>query len=61
MRNIAHQIQAIIVALEDVKYTNKDIYLTYIDFKKAFSSIDHLILLASMKDLGYPLDANNTH
>ena len=61
MRNIAHQIQAIIATLEDVKYTNKDIYLTYIDFKKAIGSIDHLVLLASMEDLGYPLDANNTH
>ena len=57
MRNTARQIQAIIAALEDAKYTNKDIYLTYIDFKNAFGSIDHPRLLALMEDLGYPLDA----
>lgn len=34
--------------------TKKHIYLTYIDFKNAFSSIDHLWLLAIMEDLGYP-------
>lgn len=35
----------------------KIIYLTYIDFKNAFNSIDHPRLLATMDDLEYPLDA----
>lgn len=43
--------------LEDVKLTNKDIHLTYIDFQNAFGSIDHAILLALREDLGFPLDA----
>lgn len=47
----------VIAALEDVKLTNKDIYLTYIDFQNAFGSIDYTRLLALMKDLGFPLDA----
>ena len=51
------QIQMLIVALEDARLTNKDIYLTYIDFKNAFGFIDHARLFAIMTDLGYPLDA----
>ena len=54
MRNMARQIQTIIVALEDAKFTNKDIYLTYIGFKYAIGSIDHPRLLAIMEYLGYP-------
>ena len=47
----------ILASLEDAKLTNKDIYITYIDFRNAFGSIDHARLLAFMKDLGYPTDA----
>ena len=56
-RNTSRQIQTIIAALADAKLTTQDIYLTYIDFKNAFGSIDHAHLLALMEDLGYPLDA----
>jgi hypothetical protein len=56
-RNTTRQIQMIIAALEDARLTNKDIYLTYIDFRNAFGSIDHTRLLALMEDLGFPLDA----
>ena len=56
-RNTARQIQTIIATLEDARLTTKDIYLTYIDFRNAFGSIDHARLLAIMEDLGYPLDA----
>ena len=45
------------MALKDAKLTTQDIYLTYIDFRNAFGSIDHARLLALMEDLGYPLDA----
>jgi hypothetical protein len=51
------QIQTIIVALEDARFTSQDIYLLYIDFINAFGSIDHARLLAIMLDLGYPTDA----
>lgn len=40
MRTIGHQIQAIIVALEEAKSQTKDIYLAYLDFKNAFGSIE---------------------
>ena len=42
----------IIVTLVDAQLTNKDIYLTYINFQNAFSSIDNARLLALMEDLG---------
>ena len=47
----------IVAALENTILTNKDIYLTYIDFMNVFGSIDHARLLALMEDLRYPLDA----
>jgi hypothetical protein len=56
-RSTVRQLQIIISALEDAKFTNQDIYLLYIDFKNAFGSIDHARLLAIMTDLGYPKDA----
>jgi hypothetical protein len=56
-RCTSRQIQLLIGALEDAKFTNKNIYLLYIDFKNAFGSTDHARLLAVMHDLGYPEDA----
>ena len=56
-RNTSRQIQTIIASLEDVRLTTKDIYLTSIDFRNAFGSIDHARLLAIMEDISYPLDA----
>ena len=56
-RSTSRQIQTIIAALEDAKFTNQDIYILYVDFKNAFGSIDHARLLAIMTDLGYPTDA----
>jgi hypothetical protein len=56
-RCTSRQIQTLIAALEDAKFTTQDIYLLYIDFTNAFGSIDHVRLLAIMSDLGYPLDA----
>ena len=58
-RCTSRQLQTLIVALEDSKLTQQDIYLLYIDFKNAFDSIDHAKLLAIMADLGYPQDAIN--
>ena len=44
--NTTRQIQMIVRALEDAQLTNKNIYLTYIDFRDAFGSIDHAMLYA---------------
>jgi hypothetical protein len=56
-RCTSRQIQLFIVALEDARFTNQDIYLLFIDFKNAFGSIDLARLLTFMVDLGYPQDA----
>jgi hypothetical protein len=56
-RSTSRQLQLLIAALEDARFTNQNIYLLYIDFKNAFGSLDYARLLAIMKDLGYPLDA----
>ena len=58
-RGTSRQLQLLIAALEDARFTNQDIYILYIDFKNAFGSIDHARLLAVMQDLGYPSDAIN--
>ena len=56
-RCTSRQIQLVIAALEDAKFSKQDIYLLYIDFTNAFGSIDHARFLAIMADLGYPEDA----
>ena len=56
-RCTSRQIQLVIAALEDAKFSKQDIYLLYIDFTNAFGSIDHARLLAIMADLRYPEDA----
>ena len=56
---MTRQLQILIAALEDARFTNQDIYILYIDFKNAFGSIDHARLLAIMKNLGYPNDVIN--
>jgi hypothetical protein len=58
-RCTSRQLQTLIAALEDLKLTQQDIYILYIDFKNAFGSIDHARLLSIMADLGYPQDAIN--
>jgi hypothetical protein len=40
-RCTSRQLQTLIAALEDSRFTQQDIYLLYIDFKNAFRSIDH--------------------
>ena len=56
-RSTFRQLQLLIAALEDARFTNQDIYLLYIDLKNACGSLDHARLLAITKDLGYPEDA----
>jgi hypothetical protein len=40
----------------DARLTNQDIFLTYIDFRNAFGSIDHACQLATIENLDYPKD-----
>jgi hypothetical protein len=56
-RCTSKQLQLLIGGLEKAKFTNKNIYLLFIDFKNAFGSINHAKLFAVMHDLGYPEDA----
>ena len=56
-RCTSRQIQLVIAALEDAKFSKQDIYMLYIDFTNAFGSIDHARLLAIISNLGYPDDA----
>ena len=56
-RSTSRQLQLLIAALEDARFTNQDIYILYIDFKNIFGSLDHARLLAITKNLGYPEDA----
>lgn len=58
-RCTARQLQTLIYAPEDARFTTKDIYLLYMDFKNAFGSIDHPRLLTIMSDVGYPQDGVN--
>lgn len=54
--NTFTQIQMIIASVEDTRLTNKDIYLTYIDYHNAFNFINHVRLLAIMEHLRFPPD-----
>ena len=56
-RGKSRQLELLIAALENARFTNQGIYTLYIDFKNVFGSIDHARLLAIMKDHGYPTDA----
>ena len=55
-RCISRQIQLVIAALEDAKFSKQDIYLLYIDFTNVFGSINHARLLTIMSNLRYPED-----
>jgi hypothetical protein len=52
-RCTSRQIQTLIAALEDARFTTQDIYLLFIDFTNAFGSINHAKLLTIMFDLGF--------
>jgi hypothetical protein len=52
-----HQIESMIMAMEDAQQGNKNIYLMQVDFTEAFDTINHTKLVKIMRDLGYPEDA----
>lgn len=51
--------QIIIIMFEDTGLTNNDIYLTYIDFKNDFGSIDHARLPSLSKTITSLIPSSN--
>ena len=43
--------------LEDARLMQQDLYVTMVDLKEAFDTIDHQVMLKIMTDLGFPADA----
>jgi hypothetical protein len=56
-RTTAHQVEMMIMALEDAHLTKQNIYLLQADMTEAFDTICHDKLLAILYDLGFPTDA----
>jgi hypothetical protein len=56
-RTTSEQIENLVMALEDAKQFQQDIYLLQIDFSKAFDTVNHAKLLQIMQSLKYPADA----
>ena len=52
-----HQLQNIIIALEDAKSFKQDIYALIVDFTSAFNTTNQDRMLMIMYDLGFPTDA----
>ena len=52
-----HQLEIVIMALEDSKLHSKDIYTLVVDYTSAFNTTDHDRMLWIMYDLGFPTDA----
>ena len=52
-----HQLENVIMALEDAKLFHKDIYALIVEFTSAFNTSDHNRMLWIMYDLGFPTDA----
>ena len=52
-----HQLENVIMALEDAKLFHKDIYALIVDLTSAFNTTDHDRMLWIMYDLGFPNDA----
>lgn len=55
-RMTAHQLETMVMMLEDAKIWRQNLYLLQIDFTEAFDTIDHDKLLQIMYDLGFPTD-----
>eukprot|EP00983_Pelagomonas_calceolata_P018756 589227-Pelagomonas_calceolata.AAC.1 len=55
-----HQLQNVIMGLEDAKMFGKHICALIVDFTSAFNTSDHDRMLWIMYDLGFPTDAIDT-
>jgi hypothetical protein len=56
-RSTGSPLQCLALCLEDAKLHKKDIFVTKLDFKSAYNTIDHSRLLQIMWQVGYPRDA----
>jgi len=56
-KDTMHQLQNIIMALEDAKLFKQNMYALIVDFTSAFNTTDHDRMLWIMYDLGFPTDA----
>jgi hypothetical protein len=56
-RTTTHQMEMMVMALEDAHLTRQDIYLLQADMTEAFDTICHDKLLMILYDLGFPTDA----
>jgi len=56
-KDTIHQLQNVVMALEDAKLYRKNIYALIVDFTSAFNTTDHDRVLWIMYDLGFPADA----
>jgi ribonuclease HI len=52
----SHQLQMLVMALEDARLTGQNIYNLSVDFSSAFNMMNHDTLLCTMYDLGFPTD-----
>jgi hypothetical protein len=56
-RGTHQQLQMLVMAIEDAKLSQQDLYTLQVDFSSAFNMTDHDITLQIMYDLGFPTDA----
>lgn len=56
-KDTIHQLQNIIIALEDAKGFKQEIYALIVNFIYAFNTTDHDRMLIIMYELGFPTDA----
>jgi len=56
-KDTKHQLQNVIMSLEDAKLFKNDFYALVVDFASAFNTKDHDRMLWIMYDLGFPTDA----
>jgi hypothetical protein len=57
LRGTHQQLQMLVMAIEDAKLSQQDLYTLQVDFSSAFNMTDHDITLQLMYDLGFPTDA----
>ncbi len=53
-KDTIHQLQNVIISLEDAKILKKDIYALIVDFTSAFNTIDHDRMLWIIYDFRLP-------
>ncbi len=52
-RSTHQKIKSLIEAIEDSIENEKEIHMLYVDFKKAYDSVDHEVLLETLREMGF--------